>query len=293
MQALNGMGVAMITPFTKKGNIDYLAMKNLIEFYVRSKVNYLVILGTTAETATLTAAEKKEVTRQVVAYAKGRLPLVVGMGGNNTQALVEEIKAFDFSGFSAILSVCPYYNCPNQEGLFQHFSQVAQVSPLPVLLYNVPSRTGISIENDTVIRLAQTHSNIIGIKDARGEMLAGEALIKATADDFMVISGDDHKSLELIQKGGKGVISVIGGAVPLLFSEIITLGLSGNGAKAAQLSERLIPLIDLIFEQGNPTGLKALMAHLELCENTLRLPLVQASAALEKRIEQAYSALIN
>lgn len=288
MQALKGIGVAMITPFTSTGSIDFPAVEKLVKYYHEQAVDYIVVLGTTAESVTLTSVEKHELMHYVRSINNGKLPLVVGIGGNNTAAVIEEIQTVDLTGYCAILSVCPYYNRPNQEGVFQHFSAIANVSTLPILLYNVPARTAVSIENTTCIRLQQAFSQIIGIKDARGDIELAAELIAQTPDDFLVISGDDPTALDLIKQGGDGVISVIGGGLPLAFSECIHEGLSGSLSTAEKKLERLLPLIDLIFREGNPTGLKTLMSIQDLCKNHLRLPLVKASLDLQSEIKKAY-----
>ena len=292
MQELKGVGVAMVTPFTDTGAIDFPALENLIELYVEQGIDFLVVLGTTAEVVTLSPEEKNEILRSVVNYNRDRLPLVAGMGGNNTAVLVKEIKDTNLDGYSAILSVCPYYNRPNQEGIFQHFSAVAAASPLPVVLYNVPSRTAASIANETTLRLIKAHKNIIGIKDASADMALGAALIEAAPEHFLILSGDDATALNLCEIGGHGVISVIAGALPKQFSTLIHHGLKGEAASAQVLQEQISPMIDLLFEEGNPTGLKALLAHQNRCINHLRLPLVKASTSLQNRIKVGYSKLV-
>lgn len=285
MKDFSGTGVAIITPFTVTGEVDYDALCSLVEAYIESGIDFLVVLGTTAETVTLSQEEQIKVTRKVAEVNAGRLPLMLGKGGNNTHALVNDLHATDFSGYSAILSVCPYYNRPNQEGIYQHFSAVAQASPLPVMLYNVPARTGASIENDTVIRLAQVHDNIIGIKDATGDVNAGKALIKALPNDFLVSSGEDLTALDLVSQGGAGAISVIAGAFPKEFSKMIELARKEDLSTAKQIEKDLLLFIDLIFREGNPTGLKALLALQGKSENFLRLPLVPASQMLQEQIK--------
>ena len=284
MKDFRGTGVAMITPFNSAGEVDYGVLSSLVESYIQSGIDFLVVLGTTAETVTLSQEEQIKVTRKVAEINAGRLPLMLGKGGNNTLALVNELKATDFSGYSAILSVCPYYNRPNQEGIYQHFSAVAQASPLPVMLYNVPARTCASIENDTVIRLAQTYDNIFGIKDATGDINAGSALIEALPNDFLVSSGEDLTALDLVSRGGAGAISVIAGAFPKQFSQMINLAHRKDLSTAKQIEKDLLPFIDLIFREGNPTGLKALLALQGKSENYLRLPLVPASPTLKEQI---------
>ena len=253
MQKLEGVGVAMITPFAADGSVDYPALERLVLHYAMS-VDYLVVLGTTAETSTLTTAEKKEVLRFVAKTNAGKLPLVVGIGGNNTAAVVEELTTTDLSAYTAILSVCPYYNRPSQEGIFQHFSAIAKASPLPILLYNVPSRTGVSIENATCLRLQKAFDAIIGIKDARGDMSQAVDLIAMSSPDFMVISGDDPTALDLVSNGGKGVITVIGGGYPKAFTSLIHAAIENALPQAVEQLKSLLPILALIFAEGNPTG---------------------------------------
>lgn len=291
MKEFRGTGVAMITPFTNAGEIDFIAIENLIEGYVTAQVNYLVVMGTTAETVTLSKEEKKQLAAQIVAINNGRLPLVIGLGSNNTRALVDEIQTFNLTGFQAILSVCPYYNKPNQEGIYQHFSAIAKVSPLPIILYNVPARTGSSIENATTLRLTKEFSNIIGIKDARGDMGLAEQLIAQHSKDFLVISGDDPTALTLVNRGGAGVISVLAGGLPVQFVKMIQLGLENNLNDAQTILQELNPIIELIFKEGNPTGLKALMSLQHKCENILRLPLVPASTQLKSQLSKSLDGL--
>lgn len=291
MKKLRGTGVAMITPFAADGAVDYTALGNLVEFYINEGIDFLVVLGTTAETATLSVEEQVAIAAKVVAVNAGRLPLVLGKGGNNTQVLVHDLQTADLAGYCAILSVCPYYNRPNQEGIYQHFSAVAEASPLPVILYNVPARTGANIDNSTLIRLAASHKNIIGIKDATGNIAAGKALVKALPTDFMVLSGDDLTTLDLIAVGGCGAISVIAGAFAKEFSTMIRLGLQDKMNEAKAIEKMLNPFIELIFKEGNPTGLKALLSILGKCDKPLRLPLVNASLSLQQQIETQLKAL--
>ena len=285
MKDFRGTGVAIITPFTTAGEVDYNALSSIVESYIQLGIDFLVVLGTTAETVTLSQEEQIKVTSKVADINAGRLPLMLGKGGNNTSALVNDLNTTDFSGYSAILSVCPYYNRPNQEGIFQHFSAVAEASPLPIMLYNVPARTGASIENDTVIRLAEAHDNIFGIKDATGDVNAGNALIEALPKDFLVSSGEDLTALDLVLRGGAGAISVIAGAFPKEFSQMIDLARREDKSAAKQIEKNLLPFIDLIFREGNPTGLKALLALQGKSQSVLRLPLVPASQTLQEQIK--------
>ena len=291
MKDFRGTGIAMITPFTASGEVDYNALEALVEQYIQAEIGFLVVLGTTAETATLSKQEQEGIAQKVVEINAGRIPLMLGKGGNNTAALVNDLKTADLTGYRAILSVCPYYNRPNQEGIFQHFSAVAEASPLPVLLYNVPARTGASIENATVIRLAEANKNIFGIKDATGDMNSGKALIEALPDDFLVTSGDDLTALDLVTRGGVGAISVIAGAFPTKFSEMIQLARQDDLTTPRTTEKEFLPFIDLIFREGNPTGLKALMSLQGKCDNVLRLPLVAASDSLFGEIKSQFDAL--
>jgi len=284
MKNFKGTGVAIITPFTSAGEVDYNALGLLVEGYIQLGIDFLVVLGTTAETVTLNQEEQINVTRKVAEINAGRLPLMLGKGGNNTRALVNDLNTTDFSGYNAILSVSPYYNRPNQEGIFQHFSAVAEASPLPVMLYNVPARTGTNIDNDTVIRLVEAHDNIFGIKDASGDINAVEALIRSLPNNFVITSGDDLTALDLVLRGGTGVISVIAGAFPKEFSQMIELARQKDLPAAKKIEKDLLPFIDLIFREGNPTGLKALLALQGKSQNVLRLPLVPASQKLQAQI---------
>lgn len=291
MKDLRGTGVALITPFTPTAEVDYVALTKLVEHYIQVGIDFLVVLGTTAETATLSREEQAKIAKKVAEVNAGRLPLVLGKGGNNTRTLVEDLQQLDPAGYCAILSVCPYYNRPNQEGIYQHFSAVAKASPLPIVLYNVPSRTGASIDNSTVIRLATAHKNIIGIKDATANITAGKALIEALPNDFLVTSGDDPTAVALAEKGGCGAISVIAGAFPSEYAQMIQLALDHKIDEARAIEKSLLPLIESIFKEGNPTGLKALISLQGRCENELRLPLVPASSSLQHEIEHRFKAM--
>lgn len=292
MQSLKGTGVALITPFKKDQSVDIAALQNLVEYVTKGGVEYLVVLGTTGEAATLTK-EEKEVVKQTVKQANaGRLPLVLGVGGNYTAQVIEELAPSNLAGFDAILSVSPYYNKPTQEGIYQHFKAIAQKSSLPILLYNVPGRTGSNMNPETVIRLANEFPIIVGIKEAAGNMVQGMELIRQTTrKDFLVISGDDAIALPLVLAGGAGVISVIGQGIPQPFSTMIRLGLEGKIKEAFELQYQMMPSIDLIFEQGNPAGIKAMLAHAGVIENQLRLPLVTVDQDLEQRIENEFNKL--
>jgi 4-hydroxy-tetrahydrodipicolinate synthase len=284
MIEIQGHGVAMITPFRENGSIDFDAVPAIVDHLVDGGVDYLVVLGTTAETSTLSKEEKIELVDTIIASNSGRLPLVLGLGGNHTQQLVEMLDWFDLSSFSALLSVSPYYNKPNQEGLYQHYKTLANHSGLPLILYNVPSRTSVNIAPETVMRLANDFKNIVAIKEASGDFQQVQTLIKTCPAGFTILSGDDEMSLPMILAGAKGVISVIGNAIPEIYSKIIKEGLDRNVEEAYAQQYRVLDLIRMIYDEGNPTGIKVLMEALGLCENHLRLPLVQASDALSLKL---------
>ncbi|MEY4084549.1 MAG: hypothetical protein RL074_336 [Bacteroidota bacterium] len=285
MQSLIGTGVALVTPFKADFSIDTEALTRIVNFSIDGGIEYLVVLGTTAENATLSAAEKELVITTVVEANKGRLPLVLGVGGNNTMEVVSELKTRDLAAFTAILSVSPYYNKPTQEGIYQHFKAVAEASPLPVILYNVPGRTSSNMLPATVVRLATDFKNVVAIKEASGDLVQGFQLLKTKPKDFLVISGDDMTALSLILAGGSGVISVIGQGFPAAFSEMIRLGLNRKVDQAFQTQYQLSECIDMIFEQGNPAGIKQVFQSLGIAENTVRLPLVKVDDSLASRID--------
>lgn len=284
MQALIGTGVALVTPFKKDFSVDTEALTRIVNFQIDNGINYLVVLGTTAENATLSQEEKELVIQTVVAANNKRLPLVLGVGGNNTHKLVEELKTRDFSDFVAVLSVSPYYNKPSQEGIYQHFKAIAEASPIPVILYNVPGRTASNMLPSTVIRLAKDFKNIVAIKEAAGDIVQAMKLIQEKPEGFLVISGDDMITLPMVLAGGSGVISVIGEGFPKQFSEMVQLGLQRKVDEAYKIHFQLADAIDMIFEQGNPAGIKEVHKLLGLSENTLRLPLVNVNADLSNRI---------
>ncbi|GGE30617.1 4-hydroxy-tetrahydrodipicolinate synthase [Psychroflexus planctonicus] len=284
MEQFKGTGVALITPFKEDKSLDLEALENLVEYQIENGIDYIVVLGTTAESATLTQEEKSLVKQTIVWQNKGRLPLVLGMGSNNTKALVDEIEATDFTGFDAILSVSPYYNKPTQAGIYAHFAEVAKASKIPIILYNVPGRTASNMEVETVAKLAKDFDNIIGIKEAKGDLVQAMDLIAATPDDFLVISGDDMITLPMVLAGGAGVISVIAEGFPKEFSQMVNLGLERKVDEAYQLHYKIAPAINIIFEQGNPAGIKAVFAHKDLCKNELRLPLLPVDESLNNRL---------
>ena len=286
MQSLIGTGVALVTPFKKDFSVDIDALQRIVNFSIDGGVEYLVVMGTTAENATLTQAEKELVIKTVIDTNKGRLPLVLGVGGNNTMQIVEELKTGDFSAFEAILSVSPYYNKPTQEGIYQHFKAIAEASPIPVILYNVPGRTSSNMLPSTVIRLANDFSNVVAIKEAAGDMAQALQLIKNAPKDFLIISGDDMIALPIVLAGGAGVISVIAQGFPKEFSEMIRLGLNRKVNEAFKTQYFLSDCIDMIFEQGNPAGIKQIFQALGIAENTVRLPLVSVDESLANRLNE-------
>ncbi len=284
MQSLIGTGVALVTPFKKDFSVDTEALAKITNFVIEGGVEYLVILGTTAESATLNADEKELVIETIVTANNGRVPMVLGVGGNNTAKVVEELKTRDLSRFPAILSVSPYYNEPTQEGIYQHFKAVSEASPISIIVYNVPGRTASNILPSTVIRLANDFKNIIGIKEAAGDIVQAMKLIQNKPEGFLVISGDDMITLPMVLAGGAGVISVIGEGFPKEFSEMVRLGLNKKVNEAYKIHYKIADSIDMIFEQGNPAGIKEVFKHLGLSENTVRLPLVNVDENLSERL---------
>ena len=285
MQSLIGTGAALITPFNQDLSIDIDALIRIVNFSVDGGIEYLVVLGTTAETATLSLEEKELVIKTVVAANKGRLPLVLGVGGNDTMTLVKDLKTKDLSAFEAILSVSPYYNKPTQEGIYQHYKAVAEASPIPVIIYNVPGRTSSNMLPATVIRLANDCKNIVAVKEASGDLYQAMEIIKNKPKDFMVISGDDMLALPMIFAGGVGVISVIGQCFPTAFSEMIRLGLNRKVDEAYEVHYRFADCINMIFEQGNPAGIKEVFKSQGLAYDYVRLPLVCVDEDLAGRID--------
>jgi 4-hydroxy-tetrahydrodipicolinate synthase len=286
MKSLMGTGVALVTPFKKDFSVDTEALKRIVQYQIDGGIEYLVVLGTTAESATLTKEEKELVIKTVAEANNGRLPMVLGVGGNNTAEVVNELKTRDLSAFAAVLSVSPYYNKPTQEGIYQHFKAVAQASPVSVILYNVPGRTASNMLPATVIRLAKDFDNIIGIKEAAGDIVQAMKLIQHKPENFLVISGDDMITLPMVLAGGAGVISVIAEGFPRQFSDMVRLGLQRKVDEAYKLHYLLADAIDMIFEQGNPAGIKSVFKALGLCEDTLRLPLVNVNEDLAGRLTE-------
>ncbi|WP_299550236.1 4-hydroxy-tetrahydrodipicolinate synthase [Seonamhaeicola sp.] len=284
-----GTGVALVTPFNSDLSVDHEALANIVNYNIENGTEYLVICGTTGESVTLTKQEKQAVIKTISEANNGRLPLVLGIGGNNTNQVVEEIKSTDLSGIDAILSVSPYYNKPTQEGLYQHFKTIAEASPVDVILYNVPGRTSKNMEPETTLRLANDFDNVIAVKEAGNNMVQYLELIKNKPEDFLIISGDDDLALGVVLAGGAGVISVIGQAFPKNFSDMVRLGLKGDAKEAYKLHFKLMDVIGYIFEENNPAGIKAVFEALNLCQDTVRLPVVPASNGLKEKI-RAYLA---
>ena len=286
MQSLIGTGVALVTPFREDFSVDVQALIKIVNYQVDNGINYLVILGTTAENATLDTQEKELVIQTVIDANKGRLPLVLGVGGNDTRKVVSELQTRDLSPFVAILSVSPYYNKPTQEGIYQHFKAVANASSIPVILYNVPGRTASNMLPATIVRLANDFKNIVAVKEAAGDIVQAMRIIQHKPKDFLVISGDDMMTLPMILAGGSGVISVIGEGFPKQISQMVNLALQRKVDEAYQIHYLLTDAIDMIFEQGNPAGIKEIFKSIGLSSNTVRLPLVNVDENLANRLHE-------
>lgn len=284
MKELMGTGVALVTPFNADFSIDTEALSKVVNYCVDGGVDYLVVLGTTGESVTLNKAEKQLVMETVIRTNAGRLPLVLGIGGNSTYRVAHEVQSFQSDDFVAILSVSPYYNKPTQEGIYQHFKAISEVATKPIVLYNVPSRTGSNMLPETVLRLANDFDNIVGIKEAIGNMTQVEEIIANKPADFLVLSGDDITALDTVLAGGSGVISVLGQGLPMEFSQMISAGLNGDIATAKALHARMEQGMSLIFEEGNPAGIKSIFETLEISNAIVRLPLVEATEHLKNRI---------
>ena len=287
MNHLIGMGVALITPFKHNGEVDFEALSKIVEFNIQNGTDYLVISGTTGESVTITKEEKSKIIQNIIKTNAGRLPLVIGIGGNNTKEVVRELKNTDLSPFAAVLSVSPYYNKPTQEGLYQHFKAVAAASSIPIILYNVPGRTSKNMEPETTLRLARDINNIVAVKEAGNNLQQYFTLLENKPKDFLIISGDDDLVLDVVLKGGAGVISVIGQALVKDFSKMIHLGLKNERQAAKDLETKLMPIINLIFEENNPAGIKAVLSQMKLCNDIVRLPLVSATEVLKSKIKKA------
>lgn len=281
---LKGTGVAIVTPFLRSGKIDFKSLENLVEHIIVNKVEFIVGLGTTSEAVTLSALEKFQLMKSVIETTAGRVPVVMGIGGNNTQAVVNEINETDFTNISAILSVAPYYNKPNQRGLYEHFSAIAKACPVPIILYNVPGRTSSNISAKTVLQLANEHWNVVAVKEASGDLDQIAEIIKNKPDDFLVLSGDDALTLPMMALGADGVISVVANAFPAAFSAMVRLLEKNKFEEARAIHYSLIDIIEQLFADGNPAGIKAAMSILGGCKNYLRLPMVPASKEVYKNL---------
>ena len=288
---LYGTGVALVTPFDKTGKIDFVALEQHLNRIIDGGINYLTLLGTTGEPPTMTKEEKSEILKFVKEKTAGRVPIVLGIGGNNTSAVVEEILNTDLSGIDSILSICPYYTKPSQRGIYAHFEAVAKASPLPVILYNVPGRTSKNIDPDTVIKLANDFKNIVAIKEASGNMNQIMSILAKKPEDFAVISGDDSLAVPMISLGCVGVISVAANVVPVQFSKMIKSALEGNFAAAREIHFSLLELMNALFEDGSPSGAKAALNILGIMEENLRLPLVPVSPSVREKIKTLLSKL--
>ncbi|MEN9948668.1 MAG: hypothetical protein RL106_1491 [Bacteroidota bacterium] len=286
MNELRGLGVAMITPFTKAGEVDVPALKKLTDYLVTGGADYLVVMGTTGESVTLNKEEKKLVLDTVMACNNGRKPIVLGIGGNNTKDIAAQLSRIETHGITAILSVTPYYNKPTQNGLYEHYRVLSESSKLPIILYNVPGRTGVNLLPDTVSRIAFDCRNVIGIKEASGNVEQVMSVIQQTPKEFLVISGDDALTLPLIASGADGVISVVGNAFPKEFSEMVNHALNGEITEAREIHYRLLDIIHLLFAEGNPAGIKEVLDQLNICEHFLRLPLVPVSSTTSEKLRR-------
>lgn len=285
MKALTGTGIALITPFNQDGSIDFPALEKLVNYSIKGGVEYLVCLGTTAETPTLTKKEKSEIVSTIKSANAGRLPLVLGIGGNNTSEVIEEFKSTDLSDFAAILSASPAYNKPSQEGIYQHYKAIAENTEAKIILYNVPGRTGSNINPETTLRLANDFKNIVAIKEASPNFLQSTEILKDKPEEFIVLSGDDEFGLPMTLAGGKGVISVIAQGLPELYTEMIRLGLARKVDEAYNLHYKLMEITRSIYLEGNPAGIKSLLSHKGICKPYTRLPLVAATENLSGKIK--------
>jgi 4-hydroxy-tetrahydrodipicolinate synthase len=290
-EGFTGTGVALVTPFLSSGAIDFQGIDRLVHHVISGKVDYVVVLGTTGEPATLKKEEKNQVILQVIKSVNNRIPIIVGIGGNDTSAVIENIKNSDLNGISAILSVAPYYNKPTQKGIYAHFSAIAKESPLPLIVYNVPGRTSCNITADTIIKLATDHKNIIGVKEASGDMVQIMKILRDRPDGFKVISGDDALTLPMIHCGAEGVISVIANSHPALFSNMVRTAMKNSVSEANNLHFKLLEFINVLFEEGSPAGIKTALNILGICEKHVRLPLVPASEELSTKMKKLMAEL--
>ena len=284
--AFRGMGVAVITPFNSNGGVDFAALQRILEHLISNGTDYLVIQGTTGEQVTLTESEKRAVLDFAIEINNKRLPLVYGVGGNNTQEILETLQEFNFDGVDAILSVSPYYNKPTQEGIFRHYKAIDAVTPRPIILYNVPGRTGRNMQAETTLRIARECKNMIGIKEASGDLIQCLEIKASTSDDFLLISGDDLLTPAMISMGAVGAISVLANAYPAVFGQMVRLALEGQFTKSHELAQKMLPLNRLMYQEGNPTGVKALLQALGLSAPYVRAPMAEASAELKNNISK-------
>jgi 4-hydroxy-tetrahydrodipicolinate synthase len=287
MKKFKGTGVAIVTPFKNDSSIDFAALGRVINHVISGGVNYIVAMGTTGESVTLTKEEKKALVSYIVEIVDNRVPIVCGIGGNNTQEIINSIRHSNLTGIDGILSVAPYYNKPSQRGLFQHFKEIATCSPIPVIIYNVPGRTSCNVSSDTCLELAHGCENIIGVKEASGDLNQIMRIIKAKPENFNVISGDDLLTIPIIASGGSGVISVLANAFPSQCSELVSHSLKSNFKSAREIQFRFMEILDLLFIEGNPSGVKAMLNIMNLCHNILRLPLVPVSRSVFTRTQKA------
>lgn len=283
---IKGLGVALITPFCDDHKVDYQTIDKLVDRHLENHVDFLCILATTAETPCLTASEQAEIHRRIVERVDGKMPIVMGFSGNNTMQMAEQLKQLDTKGIDALLIAAPFYNRPTQEGLYLHYKTLAEATTMPVILYNVPSRTGVNIEPETVVRIARSCPSVIGIKEASGNKSQAEEIIRNAPSSFAVFSGDDVATLDLLRSGAVGAISVVANALPHMVESMIQAYFRGEDSMAEDINNRLKPLYELLFKEGNPTGIKALMAEQKQCRNILRLPLTPATEALQQKIGQ-------
>ena len=289
---LKGVGTALVTPFHKDGTIDFKSLRKLVDYQIKGNVNFLVVLGTTGESVTLNKDEKTAVVNFVIEATEGRVPVVMGLGGNNTQEIINTIKNTDFDGITAILSVSPYYNKPLQKGIFLHYKTIASECPVPVIIYNVPGRTGGNINAETTLKIANEIENVIGIKEASGNLSQCMKILKNCPKNFLVLSGDDALTLPLMSLGADGVISVVSNGFPAEFSEMVQLCSKGNFKKAQEIHYKLINIIEALFEEGSPGGIKAVLEMKKICNNYFRLPVVGVSKTHYNNINnllEAYS----
>ena len=286
-----GLGVALVTPFNQDGQIDFDTLARIVENLIEGSVDFLCVLGTTAETPTLTSDERLTVTKFVIKQVNGRIPIMVGCSSNCTATAVEQIKQYQLDGIDGILSAVPFYNKPSQEGVFRHFAEIAKASSKPIILYNVPGRTGINMTAQTTLRIAREFKNVIGVKEASGKMDQIKEIIGNAPEHFKVIVGDDSLAMEAIQNGSVGVISVIGNAIPKTFGKLVHLSMEGKFNEAAAIQQQLDPLYGLLFKEGNPCGVKAVMADQNKLQNVMRLPLVPVSDALHNEITKGFAGI--